>query len=58
MAERKDGATGQPPKAVEGVDPGADLWGRRQNSKLFCFTLLWEELAKQLQLKGNPASAW
>jgi hypothetical protein len=32
--ENRGGATGQSPKAGEEVDPGANLWDRRQHSKL------------------------
>jgi hypothetical protein len=43
----RDRATGQPPKAKQEVDPGADLWDRGQHSKLNCPSLLGEELTKQ-----------
>jgi hypothetical protein len=38
---------GQPPKAGQLVDRGADLWDTGQHSKLNCPTFLWEELTKQ-----------
>jgi hypothetical protein len=37
------------------VDVELMSWDRWQNSKLNCPTLLWEELTKQLQLKGKTS---
>jgi hypothetical protein len=46
-AESWDGATGQPPKAVQVVDLRADHWDRGHHSNLNYPTLLGEELTKQ-----------
>jgi hypothetical protein len=46
-AESRGGATGQPPKARQVVDPRDDLWDRGQHSKVNSPALLGEELTTQ-----------
>jgi hypothetical protein len=54
-----DGATSQPPKAGQVVDPSADLMGQRAVFKTELPHLPGGGAEQtELQLKGNAAAAW